>query len=188
MRHFSTPRIIPSFVVLCSLILAPTRGVAQNQGNPPIDPPRLFDEYGHLPWADERARLDNAAIQFQQHSPDFVMYLIAYGARDGCVTDAYARYTRAKRYLVRALHLPAERVVQIDGGYREQSLLQIWIWPRSFGVPKSEPTVDRSNVRLKPCSRTNDSVRQLKRWGARYSEPRAVAIGSRRTFVLIPSL
>ena len=158
MRYFLMKRIIPSIAFPCSFVFAAAQVVAQIQGCPPIcDPSRQFDEYGRIPWAEERARLDNAAIQFQQDPSDFVLYLIAYGARDGCAGEAQARYARAKRYLVGKRHLAANRIVPIDGGYRAGLVLQIWMWPRAFGAPHSEPTVDRSNLRLKNCSGNHPS-------------------------------
>jgi hypothetical protein len=114
------------------------------------DPPRQFDEYGPLPWSDERARLDNAAINLQ-HDPNVVLYLVAYGAQDGCVGEAVGRNNRAKLYLVRTRGVRSNRLITIDGGYREKSSVQIWLWPWDWTKPDSEPTVRPSDTHLKNC-------------------------------------
>ena len=114
------------------------------------DPPRQFDEYGPLPWSGEKARLDNAAINLQ-HDPNVVMYLVAYGAQDGCVGEAVARNHRAKLYLVRARGVRSNRLITIDGGYREKSSVQIWLWPWDWTKPDPAPTVKSSDTHLKNC-------------------------------------
>ena len=114
------------------------------------DPPRQFDEYGPLPWSDEKARLDNAAINLQ-HEPNVVLYLVAYGAQTGCVGEAVARNHRAKLYLVRTRGIPSSRVFTIDGGYREKASVQIWLWPWDWTKPDPQPTVSSSDTQLKNC-------------------------------------
>jgi hypothetical protein len=154
MRLLSTNTVLISVVVVC---LAFGLGVSQRRTPtkpcPPeviCDPPRQFDEYGPLPWSDEKARLDNAAINLQ-HEPNAVMYLIAYGAPTGCVGEALARNRRAKLYLVRTRGVRSNRVITVDGGYREKSSVQIWLWPWDWTKPNAQPTVSPNDIHLKSC-------------------------------------
>src|SRR6185295_14720076 len=63
----------------------------------PANPlPVKFDEYGNIKFNDEKARLDNYAIQLQ-NQPGSQGYIIAYGSCEG---EAQARADRAKDYLV----------------------------------------------------------------------------------------
>jgi hypothetical protein len=113
--------------------------------------PRKFDEYSSILWGDEKARLNNVAIQLQRERADLVIYLVAYGGRRACVGEARARALRAKNYLVGKRGIPSGRVVSIDGGYRDEQMVEIWVLPRGFGEPYPAPTVDKSEVKLRDC-------------------------------------
>src|ERR1051326_457231 len=152
MRFFSTERVFFSVAlvfVVCGLGVAQRR--TPTKPCPPeviCDPPRQFDEYGPLPWGDEKARLDNAAINLQ-HDPNVVLYLIAYGAQNGCVGEAVARNRRAKLYLARTRGVRSDRLFTIDGGYREKSSVQIVLWPWDWTKPDPQPTVSPGDTHLK---------------------------------------
>lgn len=63
-------------------------------------PTEVFDQYGGgLKWEDEKARLDNFAIQLQQHE-EYVGYILVFDAIGGCPGEAQTRAIRAKRYVV----------------------------------------------------------------------------------------
>ena len=64
-----------------------------------LAPDSPFDEYGTISWHDEKARLDNFAIQLQ-HWEKLIGYILVVEAVDGCPGEAQARAVRAKRYLV----------------------------------------------------------------------------------------
>ena len=68
--------------------------------------PRKFDEYGNIGFNDEKARLDNYAIQLQ-NEPGAQGYIIAYGGLRE-VKDQ-ARADRAKNYLVNTRGIDAGR-------------------------------------------------------------------------------
>jgi hypothetical protein len=59
-------------------------------------PARKFDEYGNIRFNDEKARLDNYAIQLQ-NQPGSAATIIVYGS---CAGEAQQRGDRAKDYLV----------------------------------------------------------------------------------------
>lgn len=106
------------------------------------------DEYGPISFADEKARLDNYAIELR-NDPTVVGYVICYGGRRGRRGEAQARCARAKHYLVARHKIPAGRVVTVDGGYMEQ--LTVMLWPLPPGVKLwPSPTVDPSEVEFLP--------------------------------------
>ena len=93
--------------------------------------PVKFDEYGNIKFNDEKARLDNYAIQLQ-NQPGSQGYIIAYGSCEG---EAQARADRAKDYLVNTRGIDAGRLVTIDGGCRSDLLVQLWIVPTGADAP-----------------------------------------------------
>lgn len=102
------------------------------------------DEYGDISFRDERARLDNFAVDLQSGT-GFDGYIICYGGRRGRRGEARARCARARNYLVARRNIPARRIVTIDGGYREQLTVTLWPLPRGARFTPS-PTVDPSEV------------------------------------------
>lgn len=118
-----------------------------------------FDEYGALSFEDEKARLDNFAIQIQNQSGT-VGFIIAYAGRRARVGEAHARANRAKEYLERRRNIDVGRVVAIDGGYREDSSVELFVGPTEAAKPDPTPTIQLSEVQIiydneKPRKRRN---------------------------------
>ena len=109
--------------------------------------PSKFDEYGNIRFNDEKARLDNYAIPLQ-NDPGAQGYIIAYGGRRGVAGEAQARADRAKNYLVNTRGIDAGRLVTVDGGYREDLTVELWIVPTGATAPTATPNVDASEVQI----------------------------------------
>ncbi|HEX5706306.1 MAG TPA: PKD domain-containing protein, partial [Pyrinomonadaceae bacterium] len=107
--------------------------------------PRKIDEYGNIRFNDEKARLDNFAIALQ-NEPGAQGYLICYGGRRGRAGEAQARCDRARNYLVNERGIDSSRIVTIDGGFKEELTVELWIVPTGATPPTAEPTVDPSEV------------------------------------------
>lgn len=110
---------------------------------------RKFDEYGDIPFNDEKARLDNIAIELQ-NDPGTELYIIGYAGRKARVGEARAKAERAKNYLNLQRRLDAGRVIVINGGYREELTLEHYIVRVGTQPPTSSPTVDPSEVEIIP--------------------------------------
>ena len=108
---------------------------------------RLFDQYGNIAFNDEKARLDNYAIQLQ-NEPGAQGYIIAYGGRRGRAGEAQARADRAKDYMVNTRGIDPGRIVTVDGGYREDLTVELWIVPTGAALPAASPTVQQSEVTI----------------------------------------
>jgi hypothetical protein len=104
--------------------------------------PRKFDTYGNIKFNDEKARLDNYAIQLQ-NEPGSQGYIIVYGS---CTGEGQARADRAKDYLVNTRGIDAGRIVTVDGGCRSELSVELWIVP-SGSTP---PTADTTGA-VEPC-------------------------------------
>jgi len=91
----------------------------------PVQEP--FDRYGEIAWNDEKARLDNFAIQLLQE-PDYVGCIFVFNAPSMCSGEAQARAVRAKRYIVERRGVPWNRVMWKEEGYREEAQTIMWIF------------------------------------------------------------
>src|SRR5206468_11153356 len=82
-----------------------------------------FDEYSDLKSNDEKARLDNFAIQLQQQ-PGSQGYYVIFGSCDG---EADQRSQRAVDYLVNTRGIDRGRIMVVNGGCREHLTVELWI-------------------------------------------------------------
>lgn len=101
-----------------------------------------FDEYGNIRFNDEKARLDNYAIQLQ-NSPTAAATIIVYGTCNG---EGQTRGDRAKQYLVNTRGIEASRITVVDGGCRADLTVQLWIVPSGA----TAPAVDTTGA-ISPC-------------------------------------
>lgn len=108
---------------------------------------RMFDSYGDLSWEDEKAHLDNFAIQLQ-HDPDSIGYIIVYAGRRACIREAKDHALRAKKYVIETRGIRESRIKWIDGGYREE--LTVILQPAPRGAPEltASPNLKPSEVRI----------------------------------------
>ncbi len=109
---------------------------------PTVVEPVKFDEYGDIRFNDEKARLDNYAIQLQ-NQPGATATIIAYGTCEG---QGQARADRAKNYLVNTRGIEASRITAIDGGCRSDLTVQLWIVPTGASAPAADTAGN-----IEPC-------------------------------------
>jgi hypothetical protein len=103
---------------------------------PIMNKPRKFDEYYDIARNDEKARLDNYAIQLQSE-PGSQGYIIVYPSRRARPNDAQARAQRISDYLVNSRGIDSHRVVITMGPPREDWLFELWVVPE--GAPPPTP-------------------------------------------------
>ena len=90
--------------------------------------------YGNIRFSDEKARLDNYAIQLQ-NSPTDRGVIIAYGS---CQGEALNRASRAKRYLSMTRGIDASRINIVDGGCRAELYVVLWLVPAGATAPAAD--------------------------------------------------
>ncbi len=110
------------------------------------NPSRLFDRCCSCSFDDQKARLDNLAIELQ-NDPSTTTYVIAYGGRTSRVGQADLLGARARDYLVTQRGIDQSRIVVINGGFREEDCVELWIIPRGATPPTPTPTVQAGDVR-----------------------------------------
>lgn len=108
---------------------------------------RKFDEYGEIKFDDEKARLDNLAIELQSN-PKSQSFIVAYGTCEG---EATRRADRAKDYLVNARGIDFARVVTVDGGCLPDLTVELWVVP--FGATPPAASVEKDPSACPACKR-----------------------------------
>jgi hypothetical protein len=103
---------------------------------PIVNKPRKFDEYYDIARNDEKARLDNYAIQLQAE-PGSQGYVIVYPSRKAGSNQAQERAQRIVDYLVNTRGLDTTRVVTVMGPAREGWVIELWVVPE--GAPPPTP-------------------------------------------------
>lgn len=100
--------------------------------------PNKFDEFPNIKFDDEKARLDNYAIQLQS-DPRSQGYIIIYpGARDR-QGDAQRRASRARDYLINTRGIDAARINVLTGGQRPEQTVELWLVPNGATPPTPQP-------------------------------------------------
>jgi hypothetical protein len=122
-----------------------------------IDPncpqPTLVDQYGDLSLADEKRRLDRLATYLTNEGSGSVAFLVTYAGRESCFWEAELRSERAKKYLISNYKIQADRVMAIDGGFRENLTMDLFTSPCPSCGPFPTPTLVGSKANVKGSCR-----------------------------------
>ncbi len=127
-------------VALIVLVLPVSSGTAFVSVQPRSEAAKKFDEYGDLIQDDEGVRL-NAFGEGLAKSGSASGYILVYGGRLDPPGRARRYALRAKAYLVSTGGLSSERIVTMDGGYREGLTVELWIVPSGAQPPIPSPNV-----------------------------------------------
>src|SRR5262252_3681841 len=112
---------------------------------PPVEC-RIFDQFPSLAFDDDKARFDNLAIELQ-NSPAATAHIIIYAGRTSRRGQAERLGQRTMDYLTSQRGVDGNRIVIVDGGYRDQDFIEIWICPPGAKPPQPTPTVQPGDVR-----------------------------------------
>jgi hypothetical protein len=121
---------------------------AQKASIPEILKPDKYDQWGDISFNDEQTHLNKIAAQAKEWQLSMI-YLVVHAGQTACVGEAKARGVRAKNYLM-TREVSDERIVWIDAGWRENAIVEVWIWPLQLGKPSvvSDLNLKRSQVKL----------------------------------------
>lgn len=116
----------------------------------PRKPPEVeckpFDQFQSVAFDDDKARLDNLAIELQ-NAPDNQAYIIVYAGRTSRAGQADLLGRRTTDYLVNQRGVDARRITIVNGGYRETDFIEIWLCPPGAKTPQPTPTVQPGDVK-----------------------------------------
>jgi hypothetical protein len=107
---------------------------------------REFDECDNCTFDDQKARLDNLAVELQ-NDPSTRAYVIAYGGRMSPVGQVEKLMSRAREYLVTQRGIDASRLVVVNGGFREDDSVELWVVPSGASAPQPTPTVQAGEIK-----------------------------------------
>lgn len=108
---------------------------------------RKVMEYDDTNWEDEISRLDYLG-NLLRSEPNSLGYIIVYGGRRGRRDYAKKRAACIEDYMRRRLGFNKDRVKVINGGYREGTMVEMWIVPSGECAPKATPTVAPKEVKF----------------------------------------
>jgi hypothetical protein len=95
---------------------------------------KKFDEYYDIARNDEKARLDNYAIELQ-NEPGRQGYIIVYPARKAKSNEAQQRAERISDYLINSRAIDPSRFTVKIGAARESWLTELWVVPQGAAPP-----------------------------------------------------
>ena len=122
--------------------------------------------YPDMPFEREKKHLDSFAEQLQRYASTQA-YIMVYAGRRARVGEAEARAKRAKEYLIRGRGIEAGRIFTVDGGHREELMVELYLVPLGARPPLSAPTVEPSEVQIIKAAHVRNSNRRSTR--ARYN-------------------
>ena len=106
---------------------------------------REFDECNSCSLDDQKARLDNLAVELQ-NDPSTRAYILAYGGRMSPLGQVEKLMSRSRDYLITQRGIDASRIVVVNGGFREEDSVELWLVPSGAAAPKPTPTVQAGDV------------------------------------------
>jgi hypothetical protein len=104
-----------------------------------------YDECNSCSFDDQKARLDNLAVELQ-NDPSTRAYIIAYGGRMSPLGQVQRLMKRTRDYLITQRSIDASRLVVVNGGFREEDSVELWIVPSGAAAPRATPTVQAGEV------------------------------------------
>ena len=117
------------------------------------DTPLLFDRFSHIRCMEEISRLDNYARALKG-VPNATAVIIGYGGRrDTKRGEIAARLLGTSGYLIKNSEIDKNRIIILDGGYREELNFELWIIPnREDAALLINSTVQSKEVKFKKGS------------------------------------
>jgi hypothetical protein len=120
---------------------------------------KMIDEFGRITCESYLLRMDQA-IQTARENPEAKVYIVIYEGKVIVSTGRRKKPTilypivgsvRAKirsiRKLISTRDVPIDKFVFIDGGFRAEPIVEIWLAPTGEGPPKPTPTVKKLRFR-----------------------------------------
>ena len=95
---------------------------------------RRFDEYPDIARNDEKARLDNFAIELQ-NDPTATGYIVIYPGSQGRAGAAQTRSANITDYLANSRRIDSRRLVTMFGPHRDELMVELWVSPQGAPAP-----------------------------------------------------
>jgi hypothetical protein len=112
-----------------------------------------YDSYGKIAFQDAKSRLDTFVFQLLElngEKPVYRGFIIVYAGQSAYAEEAKTIAECSKNYLVKDRKSAPESIVAVDGGYREEFKVELYIMPNDAYPPLLMPTVSPRKVELLP--------------------------------------
>ena|SRR6185503_5272247 len=124
------------FLILVCLLF----GTAFQQQSPPVA--RKLDSYNEIQHSEgEMWHIEDFLMPALSGDPESRVYIIAYGGRATEPGKARRYAVRAKNWLVNYRGIDPRRIVALDGGRREDFVVELWLVPKDAKPPEPSPTI-----------------------------------------------
>ena len=135
-------------VAFLFLLLVPAFLVGDGAYSSSTTPNSPFDDYGNICWEDEKARLDNFAIQLQ-NQPTASGEIMVYAGRISCNDEAKYRGNRARDYLMKKRGVPSHQIIVKDGGFQQEVRTMLIVVPKGAGSYDYSPSLPKEKVSVR---------------------------------------
>lgn len=126
--------------LLISILLLLSGGAAQTAPQSPVARKLVsYDDQIRSSEA-EQWRLEDSLPAISAE-PESKLYIIAYGGREDPAGKARRYAVRARNYFVDYHSIDPQRIVSVDGGRREEFIVEVWLVPKDAKPPEPSPTV-----------------------------------------------
>jgi hypothetical protein len=116
--------------LICRLLVVVTATCALSLTSPVYaDTPLKFDEFGRIPCAEEKARVDNYGRALQEQANGLAAVLVYAGRGDTRSGEVVARLFGIRDRLTGVSSIDPNRILIFEGGYREKLKVELWILP-----------------------------------------------------------
>jgi hypothetical protein len=99
---------------------------------------RKFDEFPDIARNDEKARLDNLAIELQ-NDPSSTAFVIVHPGQRGRPAEVQKHTSRIVDYLINSRGIDGRRIVTLAGPARSELLVELWTCPQGAKPPVPTP-------------------------------------------------
>ena len=122
---------------------------------------RKVAEYGKIKTDEEKAVLDKYAAELV-NDLSAQGYIVAYRGRQGGDKEMQAAVMRALNYLTKEKAMDGSRILNLEGGQRENLAIELWVVPQGAEAPKPTPTVEAKPAKEKPNQPSKPSGKSKK--------------------------
>ncbi len=131
-------------VIVGTVMLGASGVTAQEAGRDAIY--TRFEEYSADAPQDKIREILDAFAQHLKSNPSLRALLISYGGKQSCRNEALSRARLAIRYLSKMHGISSNRSTILNGGYREDWVVELWVGSHGATRPSPTRTINRKRV------------------------------------------
>jgi hypothetical protein len=110
-----------------------------------------FDSFGKIPFEDAAARLDlfeSQLSELNKKESNYRGFIVVYGGRFAYEREAKLFAECSRNYLVTNRQVAEDTLVAVDGGHRDEFVVELFILPNDAYPPRLLPTLGPRRVEI----------------------------------------